>query len=62
VQPGDGVREQALRLRRLHPLRATDALQLAAAYEWAGTLPGGAFVTLDDRQRDAARREGLTTP
>jgi predicted nucleic acid-binding protein len=31
IQPGDSVREQAIRLLRLHPLRAADALQLAAA-------------------------------
>ncbi|MEO7103140.1 MAG: PIN domain-containing protein, partial [Gemmatimonadaceae bacterium] len=34
VQPGDAVREQALRVLRLHPLRAADATQLAAALEW----------------------------
>lgn len=62
VQPGDGVREQALRLLRLHPLRAADALQLAAALEWAGAPPAGAFVTFDDRLRDAAQREGFETP
>lgn len=62
VQPGDSVREQALRLLRLHPLRAADALQLAAALEWAGTPADGAFVTLDDRLRDAASREGFASP
>ena len=62
VQPGDGVREQALRLLRLHPLRAADALQLAAALEWAGAPTAGAFVTFDDRLRDAAQREGFETP
>ncbi len=62
VQPGDGVREQALRLLRLHPLRAADALQLAAALEWAGAPPDGGFVTFDDRLREAAQREGFTTP
>lgn len=59
VQPGDPVREQALRLLRLHPLRASDALQLAAALEWSGTPPDGGFVTFDDRLRDAAQREGF---
>ena len=62
IQPGDGVREQALRLLRLHPLRAADALQLAAALEWAGSPPGGALVTFDDRLRSAAQREGFATP
>jgi hypothetical protein len=59
VQPGDLVREQALRLLRVHPLRAADALQLAAGLEWAGTPPSGHFVTFDDRLRDAAVREGF---
>jgi hypothetical protein len=59
VQPGDAVREQALRLLRVHSLRAADALQLAAALEWAGTPPEGGFVTLDDRLLEAAQREGF---
>lgn len=62
IQPGDAVREQALRLLRLHPLRAADALQLAAAIEWAGSPPAGGFVTFDDRLGDAARREGFSLP
>lgn len=59
VQPGDAVREQALRLLRVHALRAADALQLAAALEWAGAPPDGDFVTFDDRLREAAVREGF---
>lgn len=62
VQPGDAVRAQALRLLRLHPLRAADALQLAAAIEWAGSPPGGEFVSFDDRLGAAAQREGFHTP
>jgi predicted nucleic acid-binding protein len=62
MQPVDSVREQALRLLRVHPLRAADSLQLAAALEWAGSPPSGAFVTFDDRLREAAQREGFTTP
>lgn len=62
IQPGDAVREQALRLLRLHPLRAADALQLAAALDWAGSPPEGGFVTFDDRLGDAARREGFSLP
>ena len=61
VQPGDAVREQALRILRLHPVRAADAVQLAAALEWGGTPPEGELVTFDDRLREAARREGFTT-
>lgn len=62
VQPSDAVREQSLRLLRLHPLRAADALQLAAAIEWVGSPREGAFVTFDERLRDAAHREGFATP
>ncbi len=55
------VRGRALRLVRTHALRAADALQLAAAIVASNdrpeTLP---FVCLDDRLRDAARREGFT--
>ncbi len=61
VQPGDGLREQALRLLRLHPLRAADSLQLAAGLEWAGVPPAGEFVTFDERLKAAARLEGFTT-
>lgn len=62
MQPGDAVRDQALRAVRLHPLRAADALQLAAALEWAGTPAGEAFVSFDERLQAAAQREGFTTP
>lgn len=61
VQPGDAVREQALRILRLHPLRAADALQLAAALEWAGSPPVGTFVSFDERLASAAQREGFLT-
>lgn len=59
VQPGSALREQALRLLRLHPLRAADALQLAAALEWAGTPATGVFMCFDDRLKRAAAREGF---
>jgi uncharacterized protein len=60
VEPGDEIREVARRMLRVHPLRAADALQLAAAWlaseRRPATLP---FVTLDDRLRTAALREGF---
>ena len=60
VQPVAAVRRGSIRLLRVHPLRATDALQLAAASLVAeghpDTLP---FVTLDDRLAQAAEREGF---
>lgn len=59
VQPGEAVRRQALRVLRIHPLRAADSLQLAAALEWGGSPPGGELVTFDERLKAAARREGF---
>jgi predicted nucleic acid-binding protein len=60
VPPVERVRDQAMRLLRLHALRAADALQLAAAIVLADfdpkTLP---FVTLDRHLGAAARREGF---
>ena len=60
VLPTDSVRDQAIRLLRVHPLRGADALQLAAAVVASEheprTLP---LVTLDQRLRDAALREGF---
>jgi predicted nucleic acid-binding protein len=61
VQAGNAVREQALRILRLHPLRAADALQLAAALEWSGSPPAGQFVSFDQRLNSAAQREGFIT-
>lgn len=60
IVPGEEVRRHASRLLRLHPLRASDALQLAAALMWAGHPPAGEIVVFDDRLREAARLEGLT--
>lgn len=58
---GAQVLDRALRLVRTHPLRAADALQLAAAIVWAHDAPAGhQFVTLDLRLREAALREGFT--
>jgi prevent-host-death family protein len=54
------VRTLASRLLLNHPLRAADALQLAAALVWAGKAPTGQrFVCLEQRLRDAARKEGF---
>ncbi len=60
ISPSALLRETALRLVRLHPLRAADALQLAAASIAADRRPPTlAFVTLDARLAAAARREGF---
>jgi predicted nucleic acid-binding protein len=61
IEPSRSVREQAGRALLLHPLRAADALQLAAALVWSrGQTTGHHFVCLDQRLREAARREGFT--
>lgn len=61
VEPSGLVREQAGRVLRLHPLRAADALQLAAALVWCqgGDPIHRPFICLDQRLREAARREGF---
>jgi predicted nucleic acid-binding protein len=61
VAPTDAVRQRAQRLLRVHPLRAADSLQLAAALSVAGNEPASlTLVTLDQRLLDAAQREGLS--
>jgi hypothetical protein len=60
IDPSDEIRESARRFLRVHPLRAADALQLAAALVAAERRPATlAFVTVDDRLRDAAAKEGF---
>jgi len=60
IAPTTRVRDRAGRLLAAHPLRAGDALQLAAALVWCSEAPQGeAFVCLDERLADAARREGF---
>lgn len=54
------VIERALRVLDTHPLRAADALQLAAALVVSRERPAGLpFVTLDDRLAEVAEREGF---
>jgi len=60
MTPGDHLRAQALRILRVHPLRAADALQLAAALEWSGSPGSGSMVTFDERLGSAAEREGFS--
>jgi predicted nucleic acid-binding protein len=60
VQPSEEIRETARRFLRVHPLQAADALQLAAAFVASERRPPTlTFVTLDDRLRHAALREGF---
>jgi predicted nucleic acid-binding protein len=61
VAPLPDVREQSIRIVRVHGLRAADALQLAAAIVACDFEPGTLeFVSLDDRQRIAAEHEGFS--
>ena len=59
VLPSEEVRAQAGRLVRVHTIRASEALQIAAASVWAGSPPLGDFVTFDARLSDVARLEGF---
>lgn len=60
IEPSDIVRETAIRFLRVHPLRAADALQLAAAFVAAEQRPASlTMITLDDRLSDAAQKEGF---
>lgn len=61
VLPSARLRTVAERLLLVHPLRAADALQLAAALAWTGGDPSHHHVIcLDQRLRFAAQREGFT--
>jgi len=60
IDPSDTVRETAARFLRVHPLRAADALQLAAAFLAAERRPGSLeVITLDERLGAADRKEGF---
>jgi len=63
VNPTSHLRNTAQRLLRVHPLRAADSLQLAAAIVGAEGRPRSLpFSTLDQKLEDAARREGFAIP
>lgn len=55
VQPTKSLHEQALIYLKQHPLRAADALQLAAAF----VAHQPTFVSLDQRLRQAAEEQGF---
>jgi predicted nucleic acid-binding protein len=61
IVPTEAVRRTAERLLRVHPLRAADSLQLAAAIVASDHDPATLdFVCLDARLAAAAQREGFT--
>ena len=60
IVPSERLRQRTERLLSLHALRASDAFQLAAALLWSrGETTGEAFVSFDERLREAAGREGF---
>jgi predicted nucleic acid-binding protein len=61
VAPSAKIALEARVLLERSPLRAADALQLAAALEWCEGKPSGkVFLTFDLRLREAARLAGFT--
>lgn len=61
IQPSESVRTIAARLLRVHPLRAADALQLAAAIQASEGNPASLpFVCTDARLALAASKEGFS--
>ena len=60
IQPSEHIRDISESLLPMYPLRAADAMQLAAAIQWRQRLViGNEFVSLDRRLRDAACSEGF---
>lgn len=60
IEPTAPVKQNAARLIKIHPLRAADSLQLAAAMVWAqGNPTDSEFVCLDERLRRAVNLEGF---
>ena len=60
IDPSDILREAAARFLRVHPLKAADALQLAAAFTVAEQRPASLeMLTLDERLASAAQKEGF---
>ncbi|MBI4562702.1 MAG: type II toxin-antitoxin system VapC family toxin [Candidatus Rokubacteria bacterium] len=60
IQPTESLRQSAERLLAVHPLRAADAFQLAAALQWCQRQTKDmVLVSFDDRLRAAAYREGF---
>jgi predicted nucleic acid-binding protein len=60
LQPTEALRAEAEKLLIRYPLRAADALQLAAAWTWALGYPAGhVFVSGDAQLMDAARQLGF---
>ena len=60
INETESVKAKAKRILNLHPLKAADALQLAAALAAASdNPPDHTFVSLDNSLRTAAQKEGF---
>lgn len=60
IEPTDEIRLLAVLISKRYPLKAADALQLAAALRWCeGDTEAADFVCLDDQLRAAALGEGF---
>jgi predicted nucleic acid-binding protein len=59
ILPSEEVREGAIRMLRVHGLKAADAVQLSAARVWAGPTDRAELVTYDEGLGLAARLEGF---
>ena len=61
IQPSETLRGTAERLLAVHPLRAADAFQLAAALQWCQRQTvDTSLVSFDTRLREAAYKEGFS--
>ena len=61
MSPSAGIAASARRMLEQYPLRAADALQLAAAMAWCGgNAKGRVFLSFDKRLRHAAAMAGFT--
>ena len=62
LQPSEALRAQAETFLMSHPLKAADALQLAAALTWcAGNSRSCVFISGDTQLLSAARQVGFQT-
>lgn len=62
LQPSEALRAQAELYLQRFPLKAADALQLAAASVWCSGKPENCvFISADAQLREAARQAGFQT-
>ena len=60
IQPSEGLRAKSAQLVDRYDVRAADAFQLAAALEWReDATQGRIFLTVDQKVREAALRNGF---